>query len=70
MCQGGEETYGRRQSEAVSGVQPGHVPAVNIRYTWDIERAAPRVSVRVFYTLCVLGQRKTNIKDDFPPLTN
>ena len=26
MCQG-KETYGGRQSEEVSGVQPGHVPA-------------------------------------------
>lgn len=37
MCQG-EETYGGRQSEAVSRLQPGRIPAVmeDIFYTWTL----------------------------------
>lgn len=78
MCQG-QETYGRRQSVAVSRVQPGHVSAVieDIFYTWTLNTSLSdvlSVGVRLFqcvyvcaYCLfaCVYGQTEMNIKDDF-----
>ncbi len=55
MCQG-QETYGGRQSEAVSRVQPGHVSTVmeDIFYTWTLNTSLSDVlSVDVTLLQCV-----------------
>lgn len=57
MCQG-EETYGGRQSEAVSRVQPGHIPAVmeDIFYTGTLNISLFDVlsaDVRLWVCACI-----------------
>lgn len=72
MCQG-RETYGGRQSEAVSRVQPGHVSTVmeDIFYAWTLNTSLSKtipvcVCVRAYcLRACPYGQREMNIKDDF-----
>lgn len=53
MCQG-KKTYGRRQSETLSGVHPGNVPPVmeDISHTWTLQYLSVNVGCWCVCVFC------------------